>query len=147
MATLTRSVRIDAPVETVFDYVLDIQKFWVWPDIALTDVVQTSDGVGTKARIWTHVLVFHLEGTIEYTEVVRPQRIKAEVGFAVEHPTWTFTFEPAGSGTKLTGQGEWHVGIPAVGKALESRMAKEHDGFLEQLLARVKDQVETAAAA
>ena len=35
---------------------------------------------GSSARIWSHLLGFHLEGGLEYTEVVRPERIKAEVG-------------------------------------------------------------------
>ena len=142
MATLTRSVTIDAPVEKVFDYALDIRKLWVWPDIALADVRLTPDGVGSSARIWTHFLGFHMEGGLEYTEVLRPERIKAEVGFAMEHPTWTFTFEPAEKGTKLTAQGEWHVRVPAVGKTFERLMVKEHEEYLEQLLAKVKEQVE-----
>lgn len=147
MATLTRSITISVPTERVFDHVLDIRKFWVWPDIALTDVRQTPDGVGSTARIWTHVLGFHMEGRLEYTEVLRPERIEATVGFALEHPTWTFTFEPVESGTKLTAQGEWHVRVPAVGRAFEKRMAKEHEEFLERLLAQVKDELEAEAPA
>lgn len=147
MATLTRSITVKAPVETVFDYVLDIRKFWVWPDMALADVVQTPDGVGSSARIWTHFLAFHMEGGLEYTEVVRPERIKAEVGFAVEHPTWVFTFKPVDGGTKLTAQGEWHVGLPVVGNTFERLMVKEHEGFLDKVLARVKEELEALAAA
>jgi hypothetical protein len=147
MATLTRSITIKAPVETAFEYVLDIRRFWAWPDMALTEVKLTPDGVGSSARIWTHLLGFHLEGGLEYTEVRRPEWIKAEVGFALEHPTWTFTFEPVESGTKLTAQGEWHVGVPAVGKTFERLMVKEHEGFLEQLLTKVKGDVEAQAPA
>jgi uncharacterized protein YndB with AHSA1/START domain len=147
MATLTRSITIQAPTEKVFDYVLDMRRFWVWPEIALTDVQQTPDGTGSSARMWTHVLGFHMEGSLEYTEVRRPERIVAKVGFALEHPTWTFTFEPADSGTLLTAQGEWHVNVPAVGKAFEKRMVKEHEEFLEQLLAKVRHELETDAQA
>ena len=147
MATLTRSITVNAPVEKVFDHVLDIRKFWVWPDIALAEVTQTPEGVGSSARIWTHFLGFHMEGGMEYTEVVRPERITAEVGFAMEHPTWTFTFEPTDGGTTLTARGEWHVKVPAVGRPFERLMVKEHEEFLEQLLAKVKADVEAEAPA
>ncbi len=147
MAKLTRSVTIAAPVEEVFDYALDIKKLWDWPDVALADVVLTPDGVGSSARLWMHWLGFHMEAGIEYTEVVRPERITAEVGFALEHPTWTFTFEPVDGGTKLTAQGEWHVNVPAVGKTFEKMMVKEHVDGLELLLANIKKQLEAAAAA
>ena len=147
MAKLTRSVTIAAPVEEVFDYALDIRKLWSWPDIALGDVVLTPDGVGSFARVWMHFMGFHMEAGLEYTEVVRPERITAEVGFAMEHPTWTFTFEPVDGGTKLTAQGEWHVKLPVVGNTFERMMVKEHEDALELLLANVKDQLEAAAAA
>ena len=78
---------------------------------------------------------------------IRPERITAEVGFALEHPTWTFTFEPVDGGTKLTAEGEWHVKVPAVGKTFEKMMVKEHVDGLELLLANIKKQLEAAAAA
>ncbi|MGN6242163.1 MAG: SRPBCC family protein [Motilibacteraceae bacterium] len=143
MATLTRSITIDAPAAKVFDYVLDPQRFWTWPDLALVDVKRTPDGVGTTAKMWSHFLGFHLEGSLEYTEVVRPERITITVGFAIEHPTWTFTFAPGDGGTELTAQGEWHSSLPVVGPTFEKQMAKEHEDFLEQLLAKAKGAVES----
>ena len=105
MATLTRSVTVNAPVEKVFDYAMDVRNLWSFPGeaLALADVTLTPEGVGTSARIWTHWLGFHIEGGLEYTEVVRPEKIVVEVGFAVEHPTWTLTFKPFHGGTKVTG--------------------------------------------
>ena len=143
MSTLTRSVTIDAPVEKVFDLAMDVGKLWPCsPDVAVRDVELTPDGVGTKARIWTHGLGVHFEGSIEYTEVVRPERIVAHVAFGPEKPLWVFTFEPADAGTKMTGQGQWQVKAPAVGKTLEAWMAKSHEGFLETMLGNFKELVE-----
>lgn len=53
------------------------------------------------ARLHTHFLGFRLVGGVEYTEVVPGQRIVAQVHFFAEKPTWRFTFEPAGGGTKV----------------------------------------------
>lgn len=131
----------------MFDYALDIRKVRAWPDVALADVVLTPDGVGSSARMWTHFLGFHMEAGLEYTEVIRPEQIIAQVGFAMEHPTWTFSFEPVDGGTKLTAQGEWHVSVPAVGKTFERMMVKGHEEGLEHLLAHVKEDLEAAVAA
>jgi uncharacterized protein YndB with AHSA1/START domain len=79
MAVLTRSVTIEAPVEKVFEYALDIRNLWAVPDIALADVSLKPDGVGSSARLWTHFLGFHMEMGLEYIEVTRPERIVAEV--------------------------------------------------------------------
>ena len=147
MATLTRSIMIDAPVDTVFDFALNIGNLWKAQDIALAEVDIKPGGVGTSARIWSHFLGFHVEGGVEYTEVEPGQRIVAQVHFFAEKPPWTFTFEPVDGATKLTGEGEWHVKVPGVGKPVESMIVKEHEPFLEQMLANVKHEVEAMAAA
>ena len=75
------------------------------------------------------------------------QRIVAQVHFFAEKPTWTFTFEPAEGGTKMTATGEWHVKAPVVGKPIESMMVKEHEPFVELMLSNVKEQAEALQAA
>ena len=147
MATLTRSITIDAPVDTVFDYALDIRQLWNMKDVALTDVDIKPEGVGTSARLYSHLLGFHLEGGIEYSEVVPSQRIVAQVHFFAEKPTWTFTFEPVERGTKVTAEGVWDVKLPVVGRPLERMMVKEHEPFLETMLANLKTRVEAKTAA
>ena len=148
MAKLTRSVDIEAPVEKVFDYAMDVGRLWTsWPEqVAVRDVELKPDGVGSSATLFSHFMAIHLEGSIEYTEVVPNQRIVAKVHFFGEKPTWVFTFEPADGGTKLTAEGEWHAKIPGVGKPIEGMLVKGHAGGLESLLATVKSRVEAEAA-
>lgn len=146
MATLTKSVVIDAPVEKVFDYALDIRNLWDVPDVALANVELTPEGTGSSARIYSHFLGFHLEGGLEYRDVVRPERIVAKVRFFGEHPIWTFTFEPAGDGARMTVQGEWHVAIPVAGKPLEGLLVREHRQMADTMLANVKAGVEGTTA-
>ena len=144
MAVLTQSITVNAPVEEVFDYALDPRKLWSMPNVALADVKTEAEGVGTTARLWSHVLGFHIEGGMEYTDVTRPERIVIEVEFFMEHPTWTFTFEPVDGGTKVTAQGEWNVKTPAVGGRFEKMMVKEHEPALESMLASLKGDLEGA---
>lgn len=147
MAKLTRSITIDAPVRKVFDVASDITKLWKVKDVALTDVDIKPQGVGTSARMYTHFLAFHIEGGVEYTEVVPRQRIVAQVHFFMEKPTWTFTFEPVEGGTKVTAEGAWNVRLPVAGRPIEAMMVREHEPFLDELLANLKAQVEARAAA
>lgn len=149
MTTLTRSVTIDAPVGTVFEYALDVSRLWKVKDVALTEVDIRPDGVGTSARMYTHILAPHVEGGIEYTEVVPNERIVAQVVdfLVVDEPTWTFTFKPVKGGTKVTATGEWVVKVPVLGTRIESMMAKGHGPMLDKLLANLKTQVEAMVAA
>lgn len=147
MATLTRSITIDAPVDTVFDVALDITRLWKVKDVALTEVDVKPEGVGTSARLYSHFLGFHLEGVMEYTEVVPGERIVAQVHFFGEKPTWTYTFEPVEGGTKVTLEGRWDVALPVVGKPVEQMMVKEHEPFAEELLASLKTQAEALVSA
>jgi uncharacterized protein YndB with AHSA1/START domain len=146
MAVLTRSTTVKAPIDEVFDYVLDVRKLWSMPEIALAEVDVKPEGAGTTARIWQHILGFHIEGGLEYTEVTRPEKIVIKVDFFLEHPTWTFTFEPVDGGTMVTAQGEWHVSAPAVGGRVEKMMVKEHEPFLDSMLASLHVAVELKAA-
>jgi uncharacterized protein YndB with AHSA1/START domain len=147
MTTLTRSVTIDAPVGSVFEYALDPVRLWKVKDVALTDVDIKPEGVGTSARMYTHFLGFHIEGGIEYTEVVPNKRLVVQVHFFAEKPTWTFTFARTHGATKVTATGEWTVNVPVVGKSVEAMMVKEHEPMLETLLGNLKAQVEAKVAA
>jgi hypothetical protein len=60
---------------------------------------------------------------------------------------WTFTFEPAGSGTKLTVLGEWHIAVPAVGKPMEDMVAGSHKDLVQTMLTNAKAGAEKAVAA
>jgi len=79
MAKLSRSIEIEAPVEKVFDFATDVGKFWTsWPEeVAVRDVELKPDGVGSSARLFTHFLAIHMEGTIEYTTTGRVVAFRA----------------------------------------------------------------------
>ena len=106
-----------SPVEKVIDYAKDVGRLWrSWPEeVAARDVELKPDGVGSSARLFGHVLGIHMEGTVEYTEVVPNERIVAKIHWFGESPTWVFSFDPAKGGTKLTAEGEWQVKAPVVG--------------------------------
>lgn len=117
MTDFTRSydVVINAPVPDVFAYCRDPRHlFEGWPELEVTSVVMTPEGVGTKA----HITGRFLGGTIveqverEYTEFVPDHlivsRARATVRVAgwtkdvTTSPVFTWRFEAQGAGTRLT---------------------------------------------
>lgn len=113
--TRTFETVINAPVHDVFEYCRDPRHLFVgWPELEVTDVVMTPDGVGTTA----HIVGKFAKGMIveqierEYTQVVPDERIvskaHAKVRFAgrtmdvANGPIFTWLFEAADGGTKLT---------------------------------------------
>lgn len=148
MATLTRSITIDAPVGTVFDYALDIRNLWVIPDVGIADVDQKPEGVGSTARIFAHFLGLHFAMKLEIVEVVRPDKIVLKItSNTPDRPLWTLTFEPVEEGTKLTMLGEWHINVPGVGGPLEEMQARSHKAVVDGILANLKEKVEALVAA
>lgn len=99
------SIFIQAPVEEVFDFYRDPRTAWQMTNAGeLIDVKMTEDGVGTYYS-WGMKLLPGLrwEGFGVYTEVVPNKRITDRSSEAFIG-TWTYTFEPEGSGTRLTAQ-------------------------------------------
>jgi len=148
MATMTRSTTIEAPVEEVFDYALDIRNLWVIPDVGLADVQQRPGGVGSTAKIFNHFLGLHFEMTLEILEVVRPEKIVLKItSNTPDRPLWTLTFEPGEDSTTVTMTGEWHINVPGIGATMEEMQARAHKDIVDGLLANLKGKVEPLVAA
>lgn len=148
MATMTRSTTIEAPVEEVFDYALDIRNLWVIPDVGLADVQQRPGGVGSTAKIFNHFLGLHFEMTLEILEAVRPDKIVLKItSNTPDRPLWTLTFEPGEDSTTVTMTGEWHINVPGIGATMEEMQARAHKDIVDGLLANLKGKVEPLVAA
>jgi len=148
MATMTRSTTIEAPVEEVFDYALDIRNLWVIPDVGLADVQQRPGGVGSTAKVFNHFLGLHFEMTLEILEVVRPEKIVLKItSNTPDRPLWTLTFEPGEDSTTVTMTGEWHINVPGIGATMEEMQARAHKDIVDGLLANLKGKVEPLVAA
>ncbi len=104
-----QSIYIEAPVERVFDFCADPRRSWsAGPDrmvrsSELIDVKRTKEGVGTYYSWAMKFAGLRVEGFDVYTEFVPNQRFtdRSSMSFA---GTWTYTFEPEGTGTRLTMQ-------------------------------------------
>lgn len=131
-----QSFYIDAPVETVFDYIKDPNQQREAALYDLHDVKVTKEGVGTHFAWSFKVAGLRLEGFEVLTEVVPHKHITERSSVALTG-RWDYDLEPEGTGTRLTitlqPQSFWRlppldrlVGLafPRVSKAVMSRWVK-----------------------
>ena len=147
--SVKQSIYIEAPVEKVFDFCKDPRKTWaampegVAGSGELSDVTMTAEGVGTYYSWTMKVAGLRVEGFNVFTEFIPNQRItdrssRTFVG------TWTVTFEPEGTGTRVT---EWRhpVSFPPM-RPLDRLMDRFRMSLEQQSLAKMKEALEKSGA-
>jgi len=100
MARYTFSIHVEAPPERVFALWTDLQRMgeWVGGVTGVTDISGPVDRVGT-----TYVVHFGpVKSPTEILDVERPRRFATRFGSWVLRGTSSATFEPDGSGTRVT---------------------------------------------
>ena len=139
--TYHQSFHIDAPVTKVFDFFSDPSN-WARQGpqgVQFRDVRLTQEGLGTHYRWVAKIAGLSLEGFNVFTEFIPNLRITDRSSSSLEG-TWTYTFEPDGSGTKLTVDNQvgsfWR--LPLLERLLDRMTAKTH----EPLFARLKALLE-----
>ncbi len=96
-----KSFYVDAPVETVFDYIKDPNQQREAALYDLHDVTVTKEGVGTHFTWSRKVAGLRFEGFEVLTEVV-PNKHIAERSSVALAGRWEYDLEPEGTGTRLT---------------------------------------------
>ncbi len=103
---MKRSIHIEAPVEKVFDFFKDPRNMQgvVATPFAVKDVKLTDEGVGTYySWVFRVAGLPIIEGFDVYTEFIPNQRITDRSSSGIPGD-WTFSFEPEGSGMRLTAE-------------------------------------------
>ena len=102
---MKRSIHIEAPVEKVFDFLKDPRNVPEGATVPyeVKDIKLTDEGVGSYYCWAIKTPGFRFEGFDVYTEFIPNQRItdRSSSGFAGD---FTYSFEPEGSGMKLTAE-------------------------------------------
>ena len=135
---------IEAPVETVFDFFIDPRKL---ADLNLVDteireLKMTEEGTGTYASYRAKIAGVPFEVFDVYTDVVPNKHITEKSSNALVG-TWDYTFEPEGTGTKLTM--EHHArsfwGIQPLANLVDLATTRLSEPFMR----RLKDRIETSS--
>ena len=143
MAKVERSITVDAPVEKVFDYILDPsnEPEFIPSTLQVSDVTRTEQGVGTHFR-WAYKLVgMRMEGETTFTECVPNKRLVSESRGGIAS-TWTYTFEPQGDRTRMTTVIEYTIPIPVLGKVAEALVLKQKERAVDLAMENIKATME-----
>ena len=138
MARIETSVVIKRPIEEVFAFVTDIEKFPQWTT-ELVEVKETSDGsvgVGTTFIGVVKLLGRRMENTHEVTEYEPPTKIGVKTTSGPVSVKSGEIFEAAGENqTKVTVHGEAEVGsVFHLAEPIVERMAqRQWEAGLENL--------------
>ena len=137
------SVTISRPVEEVFAYVVDTRNDPKWHTDAI-EVQKTSEGAIRAGTTW-HVHVKPSmgvsEGDIEVLTFDLNRKEVVKGSFGPMKPTVTYTFEPAGDGTRFTRhvQIKMSGGMRLMEPLIKLMFARRNAGFvgnLKQVLER-----------
>lgn len=138
---MKQSIHIEAPVEMVFDHSMDPRK-----DIDLmpveTEILEfkpTEEGTGTYTSYRSKIAGIPVEMFDVVTDVVPNKRITSKSSSGMEG-TWTYTFEPEGTGTRLTMEHQpgslWR--LPLLRNVVEMVTSRMSSAFAPKLKARIE---------
>jgi uncharacterized protein YndB with AHSA1/START domain len=140
---IEQTFRVDAPRESVFDYVTDASKLASW-QTSKTHVEKLTDGppaLGTRVRERTKPPgAKEFEQVVEFTEFERPSRLHVHI---VEGPypiDATYSFEPDAGVTRATFVAEGPLSglMRLLEPVLRRSMAKQFAGYHDKLRQHVE---------
>ena len=142
MATVKKSITINAPVEKVFKYATEPSNLpEIWPSLVENKLVERLPNGGNKTQFIYKMAGMRFEGISEDTEFIPNQRVVSKTEEIVESEMiWEYQSE--GEATKVTFRAEYTVPIPLLGKLAEAFIVKQNENEAETLLANLKARME-----
>lgn len=113
------------------------------PPAGIRELKVTEEGIGTYTGYRTKIAGVPFETFSVYTDVVRNKHITEKSASAIVG-TWDYTFEPEGTGTKVTmehhSRSLWNM--PPLRNLGDPVAAKMNESFVR----RVKDRIEASSS-
>jgi uncharacterized membrane protein len=141
MATVKRSITINANVEKVYNYLRDPnnQPEWMPGMIEVKDITGTNIGEGFK---WTYKMAgILLHGETTVTDLVPNKRIVTDSKGGVKS-TFDFKLEPTGDVTSLELTIDYSVPVPVLGKLAEKVILKRNEREADLAMENLKERLE-----
>jgi hypothetical protein len=146
---MKQSYYIEAPVETVFDHFLDPRSdIDLMPiDTEVLDVKPTKEGTGTFTSYRVTMAGIRFEMFDVLTDVVPNRRITSKSSSAMVG-TWTYTFEPEDTGTRLTMEHQagsfWR--LPLLRDVVDMVTSRANASYMPKAKARIEAGTRTPKA-
>ena len=141
MASIKRSVTIQAPIEKVFAYVTDPMSLPEW----MVGIMEVSDVSGSGADLHFHwkyrMAGVPLKGETQFSEYVPNERsVSASTGGIPSTFRWTYT--PEAGATRLDLDLEYTVPVPVLGKLAENLVLKRNEREADLWMQNIKESLE-----
>jgi uncharacterized membrane protein len=139
--------RFEAPIDRVFDLVIDFPRYPEWNPIYtdMTEVVGPPDQVGTRMHGVMKFLGRRMEGWGEIAEIERPRHLKV-VGSSKEGGTLTTIYHltPVGTATEAEFEAEYELPAGLFGQIADKLFVeKAVERSLKHAIENFKALVET----
>ncbi len=140
MATIHKSIDIDAPAERVFEMLTNPKRLPEYAPglISVEDIRQTEQHIGDSFRATYSVLGLHFPMTFTATEYEQPTKLTMRFEGGMKG-TWTWLLEPRGKSTHLTTAMEYEMAGGILGKAMNAVLVERmNEKNAERLLENLK---------
>ena len=140
MATIHKSIDIDAPAERVFALLTDPRRLPEYAPglVSVEDIRQTEQHLGDSFRATYSVLGLHFPMTFTATEYEQPTKLTTRFEGGMKG-TWTWRLSPRGKSTHLTTAMEYEMAGGILGKAMNAVLVERmNEKNAEQLLGNLK---------
>ena len=141
--TIVRDIRVDTPVEKVFDFLLDPNNLpEIWPNIIeVKNVKRSKDSEGFNFN-WTYKMSgLPFEGKCETIEYTRYERLVVKSNKALDS-TITWRFQPSGRETHVTLRFEYQIPSSLLKRMKEEIVIQENEHEVDALLQNLKSRLE-----
>lgn len=142
MAQVKRSIRVDAPVEKVYDYLVDYknQPDWIPSSVEVWDA--SEPGVGQTFK-WKYKMAgLLIEGESTVTELVHNKRMRFQTKGAVASE-WLLLVEAKNGGAEVELNIEYTIPVPVLGKVAEKIVLKRNEREADLAMENIKVTLES----
>jgi uncharacterized membrane protein len=142
MTTLKKTIVVNVPAEKIYNYVQDpLTALEYWPSMMDIRDIQKLPNGGSKFH-WTYKMAgMRLEGTSEDTELIPNRKAVSKSTGGIDSVV-TWSFEPAGGGTRVDFSVDYTIPMPVIGKLAESVIVKLNDHEATTIVANIKARLE-----
>ncbi len=140
MATIHKSIDIDAPAERVFAILADPKRLAEYaPGVtSVENIRQTEQHLGDSFRATYAVLGLHFSMTFTATEYEHPTKLTTRFEGGMKG-TWTWLLERRGNSTHMTTAMEYEMAGGVLGKAMNAVLVERmNEKNAERLLENLK---------
>ena len=143
MTTIERSIKIEAPVKQVWEYVDDpVHLLEIWPSMVEVKDVEALPEGGHRYHWLYKMAGMRFEGDSETVEF-EPDRHILQKNTGQIPGTFDWTFLPENGATKIVMKAEYEIPTTLLGKLARPFILKLNEREADTVLANLKDRVET----